>query len=164
MAQAPIEKMLRRHAAGEAWTGELCVRIVPACGSGMPTTGRIPRLVQVTVSPAAANNGSAFAGISANTPFYNIALGLAMLLGRYALAVPVLAVAGSLASKKYIPPSEGTLPTHQALFVVLLAIMVVIVGALTFFPCLHLTFSLARPRFSVPNFRNIVCSLLSLVS
>jgi K+-transporting ATPase ATPase A chain len=84
------------------------------------------------------NNGSAFAGLSTDRLFYNIALGLAMLLGRYALAVPVLAVAGSLAQKKYIPPSEGTLPTHQPLFVVLLAIMVVIVGALSFFPALAL--------------------------
>jgi K+-transporting ATPase ATPase A chain len=84
------------------------------------------------------NNGSAFAGLSTDRPFYNIALGLAMLLGRYALAVPVLAAAGALAAKKYIPPSAGTLPTHRALFVGWLAIVVVIVGALAFLPALAL--------------------------
>jgi potassium-transporting ATPase potassium-binding subunit len=84
------------------------------------------------------NNGSAFAGLSTDRPFYNIALGLAMLLGRYALAVPVLAAAGALAAKKYVPPSAGTLPTHKPLFVGWLAIVVVIVGALAFLPALAL--------------------------
>jgi K+-transporting ATPase ATPase A chain len=84
------------------------------------------------------NNGSAFAGLSGDRPFYNIALGLAMLIGRYGLAVPVLAAAGALAGKKYVPPSAGTLPTHRPLFVILLAIMVVIVGALAFLPALAL--------------------------
>ncbi len=84
------------------------------------------------------NNGSAFAGLSTDRPFYNIALGLTMLLGRYGLAIPVLAAAGALAAKKYIPPSPGTLPTHQPLFVILLAIVVAIVGALAFLPALAL--------------------------
>src|SRR5262249_20701621 len=69
---------------------------------------------------ASNNSGSAFAGLSANTPFYNTALGLAMLFGRYWLAVPVLAIAGSLAAKKIVPAGAGTLPTHTPLFVALL--------------------------------------------
>ena len=89
-------------------------------------------------SSAAANNGSAFAGISANTPFYNTALGVVMLFGRYWLIVPVLAIAGALAAKKKIPVSAGTLPTHTPLFVALLIGTVVIVGALAFFPVLAL--------------------------
>jgi K+-transporting ATPase ATPase A chain len=89
-------------------------------------------------SSAGNNNGSAFAGLSANTPFYNTALGFAMLFARYWLAIPVLAIAGSLAAKKTIPPSLGTLPTHTPLFVILLAATVVIVGALTFVPALAL--------------------------
>jgi len=89
-------------------------------------------------SSASNNNGSAFAGISANVPFYNVALGIAMFLSRYWLAIPTLAIAGSLASKKYTPPSMGTLPTHNMLFVAMLAGVVVIVGALTFIPSLAL--------------------------
>jgi K+-transporting ATPase ATPase A chain len=89
-------------------------------------------------SSAANNNGSAFAGLTANEPFYNTALGLAMLISRYWLIVPVLAVAGSLARKKYTPPGAGTLPTHTPLFVVLLVGTVVLVGALTFVPALAL--------------------------
>ncbi len=72
-------------------------------------------------SSAAGNNGSAFAGLSANTPFYNTALGIVMWVSRYWLIVPVLAIAGSLAAKKAVPASAGTLPTHTPLFVVLLA-------------------------------------------
>jgi len=89
-------------------------------------------------SSASNNNGSAFAGLSANTPFYNTALGLAMLFGRYWLAVPVLAIAGSLARKKIVPSGPGTLATHTPLFVVLLIGVVVLVGALTFVPALAL--------------------------
>jgi K+-transporting ATPase ATPase A chain len=89
-------------------------------------------------SSAGNNNGSAFAGLSANTPFYNVALGIAMLLARYWLMVPVLAIAGALAAKKIIPPSAGTLPTHTPLFVVLLIGTVIVVGALTFLPALAL--------------------------
>ena len=89
-------------------------------------------------SSAGNNNGSAFAGLSANTPFYNTILGFAMLLGRYWIAIPILAIAGSLAAKKVIPGGLGTLPTHTPLFVVLLTGMVVIVGTLTFVPALAL--------------------------
>lgn len=89
-------------------------------------------------SSAGNNNGSAFAGLNANTPFYNISLGVAMFFARYWLAIPTLAIAGSLAGKKPVPPGPGTLPTHTPLFVVLLISVVVIVGALTFFPALAL--------------------------
>jgi K+-transporting ATPase ATPase A chain len=89
-------------------------------------------------SSASNNNGSAFAGLSANTPFYNTALGLCMLFGRYWLAVPVLAIAGALARKKIVPVGAGTLPTHTPLFVGLLVGVVLQVGALTFVPALAL--------------------------
>jgi K+-transporting ATPase ATPase A chain len=89
-------------------------------------------------SSAGNNNGSAFAGLSANTPFYNTALGLAMLLTRYWLIVPVLAIAGSLAAKKTVPVGAGTLPTHTPLFVALLIGTVIVVGALAFLPVLAL--------------------------
>ncbi len=89
-------------------------------------------------SSASNNNGSAFAGLSANTPFYNTALGLCMLFGRYWLAVPVLAIAGSLARKKIVPVGAGTLPTHTPLFVAILVGVVILVGALTFIPALAL--------------------------
>ena len=84
------------------------------------------------------NNGSAFAGMNANTPWYNLTLGLAMLIGRFLFIIPMLAVAGSLAAKKKIPITSGTLPTHGALFVGLLIGTVIIVGALTYFPALSL--------------------------
>ena len=90
------------------------------------------------LSSAGNNNGSAFGGFGANTPFYNCLLGVAMLVSRYWLMVPVLAIAGSLARKKYTPPSAGTLPTHTPLFIVLVAGMVLLVGALTFVPALAL--------------------------
>jgi potassium-transporting ATPase potassium-binding subunit len=90
-------------------------------------------------SSSAANNGSAFGGLSANTPWYNMTLGLTMLVGRFLIIIPMLAVAGSLASKKRIPVTSGTLPTHGGLFVGLLIGTVVIVGALTFFPALSLS-------------------------
>jgi len=89
-------------------------------------------------SSAGNNNGSAFAGISANVPFYNFALGIAMLLARYWLIIPTLAIAGSLAAKKISPSGLGTLPTHTPLFVTMLVGVVVIVGALTYVPALAL--------------------------
>jgi K+-transporting ATPase ATPase A chain len=89
-------------------------------------------------SSAGNNNGSAFAGISANTPFYNVALALAMWLGRFWPIVAVLAIAGSLAAKKRIPVSDGTMPTHGVTFVILLIGTVLLVGALTFVPALAL--------------------------
>jgi len=85
-----------------------------------------------------ANNGSAFAGLSANTPFYNTTIGLAMLIGRFFMILPMLAIAGNLAKKKYVPPSLGTFPVTTPLFSVLLVGVIVIVGALTFFPALSL--------------------------
>jgi len=84
------------------------------------------------------NNGSAFAGASVNTPFYNLTGGLAMLIGRYWLAVPTLALAGSLVRKKLVPAGEGTLPTHTPLFIFWLIAVVLIVGALNFLPALAL--------------------------
>lgn len=84
------------------------------------------------------NNGSAFAGLNANTPFYNITGGIAMLISRYWLAVPTLALAGSLVQKKLVPASEGTLPTHTPLFIFWLIAVVLIVGALNFIPALAL--------------------------
>ena len=84
------------------------------------------------------NNGSAFGGYNANAPLINIVGGIAMLMSRYWVAIPVIAIAGSLAAKKTVPPSAGTLPTHSALFVVMLAGVVVIVGALAFIPALAL--------------------------
>jgi K+-transporting ATPase ATPase A chain len=89
-------------------------------------------------SSATGNNGSAFAGLNANTPFYNTMLGIAMFLGRYWIKVPVLALAGSLATKKIVPASAGTLPTHTPLFVAMLVGTIVVVGALTFIPALAL--------------------------
>jgi K+-transporting ATPase ATPase A chain len=89
-------------------------------------------------SSASNNNGSAFAGLSANTPFYNTMLGVCMFFGRYFVKIPVLAIAGSLAAKKIVPVTSGTLPTHTPLFVILIVSVVLIVGALTFIPALAL--------------------------
>lgn len=89
-------------------------------------------------SSGAGNNGSAFAGLNANTPFWNTTLGLTILAGRFLMIVPVLAIAGSMLNKRLIPASLGTFPTDGALFTILLAGVIVIVGALTFFPALSL--------------------------
>jgi K+-transporting ATPase ATPase A chain len=89
-------------------------------------------------SSGTGNNGSAFMGLNANTPWYNITMALAMLIGRFLMIIPLLAVAGSLAQKKLVPASAGTLPTNGPLFVGLLTGVVLIVGALTFFPALTL--------------------------
>ena len=89
-------------------------------------------------SSAGNNNGSAFAGLGANTPFYNTILGFAMLIARYWLAIPALAIAGSLAGKKKVPAGAGTLPTHTPLFIAWLIGVIVIVGALSFLPALAL--------------------------
>ena len=86
----------------------------------------------------AANNGSAFAGLTTNTPWYNISGGITMLVGRFLMIIPMLAIAGSLAQKKYVPPSVGTFPVTTPLFTVLLIGVIIIVGALTFFPALSL--------------------------
>jgi K+-transporting ATPase ATPase A chain len=91
-----------------------------------------------TYTSAVGNNGSAFAGINANTPYFNTTIGIAMVFGRFLMLIPLLAAAGSLVQKKQVPVSAGTFPTHSALFVALLVGVVVIVGALTFFPALSL--------------------------
>ncbi|HXY38369.1 MAG TPA: potassium-transporting ATPase subunit KdpA [Vicinamibacteria bacterium] len=90
-------------------------------------------------SSAAGNNGSAFAGLNANTPWYNVALGLTMLIGRFWMMIPALAIAGVLSGKKTAPAGPGTLPTSGPLFAALLVGVIVIVGALTFFPALSLS-------------------------
>jgi K+-transporting ATPase ATPase A chain len=89
-------------------------------------------------SSGVGNNGSAFAGLNANTMYLDTTLGFAMLCGRFLMLIPLLAAAGSLAQKKLVPVSAGTFPTHGPIFVVLLVGVVVIVGALTFFPALAL--------------------------
>jgi K+-transporting ATPase ATPase A chain len=85
-----------------------------------------------------ANNGSAFAGLTANSPFYNTTLGIAMLVGRFAMIIPMLAVAGALAAKKIVPPSAGTFPTTGPLWVGLLIGVILIMGGLTYFPAVAL--------------------------
>jgi K+-transporting ATPase ATPase A chain len=91
-----------------------------------------------TFSSAAGNNGSAFAGLNANTDFYNILIGLTMLIARFGIIIPVLAIAGSMVGKKITPPSAGTFPTDKPLFSALLIMVILIVGGLTFFPALSL--------------------------
>jgi potassium-transporting ATPase potassium-binding subunit len=86
----------------------------------------------------AGNNGSAFAGLNGNTPWYNVSGGMTMLIGRFLMIIPMLAIAGNLAQKKYVPPSLGTFPVTTPLFSVLLIGVILIVGALTFFPALSL--------------------------
>jgi K+-transporting ATPase ATPase A chain len=90
------------------------------------------------LTSAGNNNGSAFAGLSANTPFYNALLAVAMWIGRFGMIVPVLAIAGALAAKKRLPVTAGTMPTHGPLFVVLLVGTVVLVGLLNYVPALAL--------------------------
>ncbi|MBY0406561.1 MAG: potassium-transporting ATPase subunit KdpA, partial [Rickettsiales bacterium] len=90
------------------------------------------------VSSAANNNGSTYGGLSANTPFYNIFLGVVMLLGRYGVMLPVLAAAGSLAAKNTVPVSVGTMPTHTPMFIGLLIGVIVLIGALNYVPALAL--------------------------
>jgi K+-transporting ATPase ATPase A chain len=119
--------------------GTAVASITPAGVAGVPNPG--PHgfsEILYAFSSAGNNNGSAFGGLSANTPFYNTLLGIAMLFGRFWTMIPIIAVAGSLASKKYVTPSAGTLPTHTPLFVLFLASIIIIVGALTFLPGLAL--------------------------
>ena len=113
--------------------------ITPSAVAAMANPGAhgLSEVLYATASMAN-NNGSAFAGLSANIDFYNILGSLAMLIGRYVPAVAILAMAGSLASKKYVPPSLGTLPTDKAPFTLWLTLVILIVGALTFFPALAL--------------------------
>jgi K+-transporting ATPase ATPase A chain len=89
-------------------------------------------------SSATGNNGSAFGGLNPDTPYYNLTLGLAMLIGRFLFLIPLLAAAGSLAQKRRVPVTTGTFPTHGPLFVSLLVGTILLVGALTYFPALAL--------------------------
>jgi K+-transporting ATPase ATPase A chain len=112
----------------------------PAGLAGLTTNSGVHGFSEIlyALSSASNNNGSAFGGLNPNTPFYNTLLGICMFFARFPLAIGMLAIAGSLAAKKHVPPSAGTLPTHTPLFVTLLAITVVVVGALTFLPALAL--------------------------
>lgn len=116
------------------------VAAVTAAGTAGPLNGGAQGFSEIlyAFSSAGNNNGSAFAGLSANTPFYNTALGFAMLFSRFWCLLPVLAIAGSLAAKKSVPPSAGTLPTHTPLFIGMLAAVVVLIGVLTYVPALAL--------------------------
>jgi len=120
--------------------GGTAIAVSTAAGSSAVTNPGAHGFSQIlyALSSAGNNNGSAFAGLGVNNVFYNVLLGMAMLVSRFWLIVPVLAIAGSLAQKKQTPVSAGTLPTHTPLFVMLLAGMVVLVGALTFVPALAL--------------------------
>ncbi|MGY3040170.1 K+-transporting ATPase ATPase A chain [Rhodanobacter sp. TND4EL1] len=113
--------------------------MVPAGAAGVANPGAHGFSEMLyAVTSASNNNGSAFAGLSANTPFWNALLGACMFLARFPLAIAMLAMAGSLAAKRHVPESAGTLPTHTPLFVTLLACVVIVVGALTFLPALAL--------------------------
>jgi K+-transporting ATPase ATPase A chain len=128
----------------------LTMPLIVLIGAGIAMSFETPRASMLNSGPhglaevlyaftsAANNNGSAFAGLSVNTPFYNIALGSAMLLGRFLPLIFVLGLAGSLARQQRVPKTEGTLPTHGPLFVGMLTGVVVIVAGLTFFPVLAL--------------------------
>ena len=113
--------------------------VIPAglAGPGNPGPHGLSEILYA-YSSAAGNNGSAFGSLSGNTPWYNITLGITMLVGRFLVIVPALAIAGSLAAKKSVPASAGTFPTDGALFVGLLTGVILIVGGLTFFPALAL--------------------------
>ena len=114
--------------------------VTPAGLAGIWNTGGPHGFSEVlyAFSSAANNNGSAFAGLGANTVFYNTALGICMFFARYWLVIPALAIAGSLARKKHVPAGAGTLPTHTPLFSAWLIAVIIIVGALSFIPALSL--------------------------
>lgn len=119
--------------------GAACASVTNAGTSSISNPGPhgLSQMLYAFASPAA-NNGSAFAGLNANTPFYNLATAITMLIGRFGVILPVLAIAGSMVSKKTVAPGPGTFETTGALFSVMLAATVLIVGALTFFPALAL--------------------------
>jgi K+-transporting ATPase ATPase A chain len=116
-----------------------CAAVLPSATTSLANPGPhgLSELLYA-FSSGAGNNGSAFAGLNANTPFYNFALGADMLVGRFLMIIPALALGGSMAGKKVTPAGLGTFPTNGALFVALLVSVVIIVGALTFFPALSL--------------------------
>ena len=107
-------------------------------GVGLGSTGYIGAITVATIVARELSGGSAFAGLSANTLFFNTTIGFAMFIGRFLMIVPMLAIAGSLAAKKIVPASAGTFPTHGPLFVGLVVGVILIVGGLTFFPALAL--------------------------
>jgi K+-transporting ATPase ATPase A chain len=109
--------------------------LIPAGAKALTATGPhgLTQMVYAFAS-AAANNGSAFAGLNSDTPFLNVLLALVMLAGRFAIIVPVLAIAGSFAAKKTVPVSSGTFPTHRLTFIILLVSIIVMFGGLTYFP------------------------------
>jgi len=113
--------------------------IVPSglAGLGNPSAHGLSEILYAYTS-AVGNNGSAFAGLSTNTPFYNITLGLAMLVGRFATLLPGLAIGAAVAKRKTVPMSAATFPTTGALFVVVLVGVIILVGALTYFPAFSL--------------------------
>jgi potassium-transporting ATPase potassium-binding subunit len=119
--------------------GTALATVLPAGLAGLANSGPhgFSEILYAYTS-ATGNNGSAFAGLSANTPFYNTTLSIAMMAGRFLMIVPMLAVAGSLAAKRLAPPSSGTFPTHGGLFVSLLVGVVIIIGGLTYFPAIAL--------------------------
>ncbi len=114
--------------------------VAPAFGTSSISNPGPHGLTQIlyAYTSGAGNNGSAFAGFNGNTPWYNFTLGITMLVGRFFMIIPMLAVAGNLAKKKYVPPSLGTFPVTTPLFSILLVSVILIVGALTFFPALSL--------------------------
>jgi len=114
--------------------------VAPAFGTSSISNPGPHGLTQIlyAFTSGAGNNGSAFAGFNGNTPWYNFTLGITMLVGRFFMIIPMLAVAGNLAKKKYVPPSLGTFPVTTPLFSILLVSVILIVGALTFFPALSL--------------------------
>ena len=116
------------------------VGTVRVCRAALPhlQSSTSPRKGIVNFTSQAANNGSAFAGLTGNTPFYNLAGAVAMFIGRFWMIVPAMAIAGSLAAKKTVTASSGTFPTTGGLFVGLLVGVILIVGGLTFFPALAL--------------------------
>ena len=120
-----------------AGTAIACVTEAGQKGVSNPGTHGFSEILY-GLSSASNNNGSAFAGLGANTPFYNTLLGICMFCARFWLIVPTLAIAGALAKKKLVPASSGTLPTHTPLFVTMLVGVVIVVGALTFIPALAL--------------------------
>ena len=113
----------------------MCIRDRSTVGSAGPHG--LSEILYAFTS-AAGNNGSAFAGLGANTPFWNVTLGVAMLSGRFLMIIPVLAIAGSMLNKKVVHPGPGTFPTGTLLFCGLLIGVILILGALTFFPALSL--------------------------
>ncbi len=119
--------------------GTAIAGMVPAAVAGIGNPGAHGfSEILYALSSASNNNGSAFGGLTASTPFWNVLLSICMFFARFPLAIGMLAIAGSLAAKKHVPPSLGTLPTHTPLFVVLLASTVIVIGALTFLPALAL--------------------------